>query len=174
MNQRRLDHAVANLAFQISCSQPVKENSHGSGPQCKDILLSPIASGSAKLCGKQHEWFCDFFVVAVVSGSGVSWYLRTHTGFVRWPYNRGFLQNKLHICWLAWKSVHFSLYGESDSSLTCNTEIRGEVEWVEEVFELATNKWLQFWYPTPLNIVQMFADFFYITAKYVEHFKPHP
>ena len=23
-------------------------------------------------------------------------------------------------------------------------------------------------------IVQMFADFFYITAKYVEHFKPHP
>ena len=27
--------------------------------------------------------FCDFFVVAVVSGSGVSWYLRTHTGFVR-------------------------------------------------------------------------------------------
>ena len=83
--------------------------------------------------------FCDFFVVAVVSGSRVSWYLRTHTGFVRWPYNRGFLQNKLHICWLAWKSVHFSLYGESDSSLTCNTEIRGEVEWVEEDFELAPN-----------------------------------
>ena len=98
--------------------------------------------------------FCDFFVAAVVSGSGVSWYLRTHTGFVRWPYNRGFLQNKLHICWLAWKSVHFSLYGESDSSLTCDTEIRGEVEWVEEDFELATNIWLQFWYPTPLNIFE--------------------